>query len=58
VPEFLKVPKEQFEAVMRALLNTKPMPASERHEAGTEGREAAREEEARLNTTVLLSVEA
>jgi hypothetical protein len=29
VTDSLKVPKEQFEAVMRALLSTPPMPASD-----------------------------
>jgi hypothetical protein len=29
VAESLKVPKEPFEAVIRALLNTPPMPASD-----------------------------
>jgi len=29
VPDSLKVPKEPFEAVIRALLNTPPMPASD-----------------------------
>jgi hypothetical protein len=29
MPESLKVPKDAFERVMKALLNTPPMPASE-----------------------------
>ena len=47
--ESIKVPRAEFEAVIKALLTTPPMPANAITEETTQGRrEAARTTEARL----------